>query len=91
MPKRPLTDEYRAGIVLATAFLQSWTNRDDVAPWDMSDQFLSMRAQMSQQKQRGFQDTVFHYLQMTLDGTPPILCRGEWLYELEYPEAYKHA
>jgi hypothetical protein len=90
MAKRLLTSDYRDGIVSAVEFLGSWSARDEVAPWDMADQFLSVRATMSQQQTRGFQDTVFHYLQMTLEGMVPSLDSDSWLRELEHPEAWKN-
>lgn len=90
MANRHLSDEYKAGMRSAVEFMGSWTDRPDIAPWDMGDQFLSMRAQMTNQAMRGFQDTVVHYLQTTLEGTPPILSREGWLQELENPEALKN-
>ncbi|CAE6827106.1 hypothetical protein [Paraburkholderia aspalathi] len=90
MLKRHLSAEYRAGSCAAVEFMQSWSDRAEIAPWDMGDQFLSMRAQMPEQQMRGFQDTVFHCLQMALEGNPPILSDDGWLLELEDPEKWKN-
>jgi hypothetical protein len=88
--KRYLSDDYRTGTHSAVAFLQSWSACDEIAPWDMADQFQSIRDQLPHQQMRGFQDTVFHYLQMTLEGTSPCLSKDGWLRELEDPEAWKN-
>ena len=90
MNKRLLTSDYKDGVGTAIEFMQSWTARDDVAPWDMADQFMSLRAPMGQQKMRGFRDAVFHFLQMSLEGTVPTLSETSWLDELEHPEAWKN-
>jgi hypothetical protein len=90
MTKRHLSDEYKDGLRAAVEFMKSWSCRAEVAPWDMGDEFMMLRAQMSQQQMRGFQDAVFHYLQTNLEGTTPDLSRDGWLRELENPEAWKN-
>jgi hypothetical protein len=83
MAKRILSEEYVCGARDAEAFLMSWSRRAFTAPWDMGDEFMSRLNQMPQDRRRGFQDAVFLYLQIVLDGSTPIF-GSSWLEELEY-------
>lgn len=90
MTKRHLSDEYKVGLCAAVEFMKSWSDRPEVAPWDMGDEFMMLRAQMPQQQMRGFQDALFHYVQMNLEGSSPNLSSDGLLRELENPEAWKN-
>lgn len=84
--KRVLSAEYLDGSRQAIAFLRSERIRDGV-PWDVAADFHAICAGQTLESRAGFQDTVFLFLQCTLQGAPANLNDESdcWLLDLEDP------